>query len=66
MKDKGKERAPLRMIKPDHYLSLGTGLREMEQLDPKVASGMSPEVGWNYLPVPWMDEREELTMQRFV
>ena len=62
MKYKEEKGTPLRMTKPDHHLPLGSGIGEMEKLDPKVASGMSPEVGWNCLFAPWMDERGELAL----
>ena len=64
MKEKGKEGTPLRMIGPDHHLPFGTGLEEMELLAPKVALGISLEVGWNCMSVPWMDERGEIALQR--
>ena len=47
----------------DHHLSLGIGLGEMEHLVPKVASRISPEVGWNNSLEPWMDDRGELALQ---
>ena len=52
------------MIRSNHHLPLRVDLGEMEQLAPRVASGISPEVGWNCSLVPWMDERGELTLLR--
>ena len=66
MKYKEEEGTPLRMIRLHHHLPLGFSFGKMEQLDPKVAMGMSLGVGWNYPLVPWMDKRGELAMQRLV
>ena len=66
MKYKEEEGNPLRMIRLDHHFPLGFSLGKMEQLNPKVASRMSLGIGWNCPPVPWMDKRGELVMQRLV
>ena len=66
MKYKEEEGTTLRMIRLDHHLPLGFSLGKIEQLDPKVASGMSLGMRWNCSPVPWMDKKGELAMQRLV